>query len=193
VEEALEGVRKMVPQAKAAGLYVIGSISNSFGCHIEGDIPFERVLQLAGEYAALGADEIQFGDTTGQANPAQVEEFFLRMKEKVPGPKLTAHFHDTRGVALANSVAALRAGVERFDGSLGGIGGRPAGIVEGAEMRFTGNLDSEDWICALSELQVGCGVTPERAVALARLAEEILGERLLGHVAEAGPVRHGPP
>lgn len=192
VGEALEGVRKIVPRAKEAGLYVIGSVSNSFGCHIQGDIPFEQTARLAKEYADLGADEIQFGDTTGQANPVQVAEFFTRMKQEVPGPELIAHFHDTRGVAMANAVAALGAGVERFDCSLGGIGGRPAGIVEGSEMRHTGNLDTEDWVCLLAELGVESGIAPEDIIGAAKLGAEILGEPLLGHVTETGPVRHEP-
>ena len=192
IEEALEGVRAIVPRAKEAGLYVIGSVSNSFGCHIQGDIPFEQAARLAKEYADLGADEIQFGDTTGQANPVQAGEFFARMKEAVPGPDLIAHFHDTRGVAIANAVAALGAGVERFDCSLGGIGGRPAGIVEGAEMRHTGNLDTEDWVCLLAELGVDTGIASQDIIGAAKLAAEILGEPLLGHVTETGPVRHSP-
>ncbi len=190
VAEAVEGVKKIVPRAKQAGLYVIGSISNSFGCHIEGDIPFERVARLAKEFAGLGADEIQFGDTTGQANPVQAEEFFSSMKREVPGAKLIAHFHDSRGVAIANSLAALRAGAERFDGSFGGIGGRPRGIVEGADMRYTGNLTTEDWICLLHELGVECGVSKKKAIEGGKLAEEILGEKLFGHVTEAGPAVH---
>lgn len=190
IDEALEGIRQIVPRAKKAGLYVIGSVSNSFGCHIEGNVPFEQVARLAGEYASLGADEIQFGDTTGQANPAQVREFFGKMKEKVPGPKLIAHFHDTRGVAIANAVAALESGIERFDCSLGGIGGRPAGIVEGHEMRHTGNLDTEDWVALLHELKVPCSVPAQAAIHAARLGEEILGETLLGHVTESGLVKH---
>ena len=192
IAEALEGVRRIVPRAKEAGLYVIGSVSNSFGCHIQGDIPFEQTARLAKEYADLGADEIQFGDTTGQANPVQTAAFFTRMQKEVKGPKLIAHLHDTRGVAMANAVAALGVGIERFDCSLGGIGGRPAGIVEGSEMRHTGNLDTEDWVCLLAELGVDTGMSPEGIIGAANLASEILGEPLLGHVTETGPVRHAP-
>lgn len=173
VDEALEGVKQIVPRAKEAGLYVIGSISSSFGCHIEGGVPFERVARPAGEFPELDADELRFGAATGQANPVQeVEAFFSKMKEQVPGPKPIAHFYDTRGVTVANAVATLKVGVERFDCSLGGVGGRPAGVVEGSEMRHTGNLTAEDWACLLSELEVPCSVSCNDAIGAARLAKE---------------------
>ena len=179
-------------RARKEGLRVIGGIATSFGCPIQGDVPFEAVAGLARWYADVGVEAILFGDTTGVANPAQVEVFFGRMRDRVPGVACIAHFHNTRGAALANSVAALRAGVTHFDASVGGVGGRPK-FTEGTYPKITGltgNACTEDLVAMFEEMGVRTGIDLNRLVELGHLAEEILGRELNAHVVKTGLVKH---
>ena len=186
VEESLENVEHVLAHATEAGLRCEGVISTSFGCPYEGDVPVERVFEIAQRLAAAGAVEIGFGDTTGMANPVQVGEFFRRAHEELPGVEHTAHFHDTRGQALANVLAALEVGVESFESSFGELGGCP--VPKGA----TGNIATEDLVSMLHEMGYETGIDLERVVDAARAAQEVLGRPLGSHVLTAGPVEwHG--
>ena len=110
VEESLSGLEKVIATAKGEGLRCEGVISTSFGCPYEGEVPEERVFEIAERLAAAGCEEVAFGDTTGMANPRQVREFFDAAREQLGGVELTAHFHNTRGQGLANVLAALEVG-----------------------------------------------------------------------------------
>jgi hydroxymethylglutaryl-CoA lyase len=192
VAQSQEEIAAICRRARAEGLRVIGGIATAFGCPIQGEVPFAAVADLAAWYADLGAREILFGDTTGMAHPVQVEAFFIRMRERVPGVACIAHFHDTRGTALANCVAALRAGVTHFDASVGGVGGRPK-FTEGNYpkiMGYTGNACSEDLAAMLEEMGVRTGLDLERLVDLGRLGERVLGRELNSHVLKTGRVKH---
>jgi len=182
VEESLENVEHVLAHATEAGLRCEGVISTSFGCPYEGDVPVERVFEIAQRLAAAGAVEIGFGDTTGMANPVQVGEFFRRAHEELPGVEHTAHFHDTRGQALANVLAALEVGVESFESSFGELGGCP--VPPGA----TGNVASEDLVSMLHEMGIETGIDLPKLVAAAAAAQEVLGRPLGSHVLVAGPV-----
>lgn len=190
LKESLKGVEGMVERAKARGLYVIGCVGTAFGCEIEGNIPIERVIKIARRYKEIGVDEIMFGDTTGVANPLQVIQFFTTMKEEIEGAIFDAHFHNTRGCAMANCLAALQCGVTRFDSSLGGIGGRAAGIMPDAGTIYTGNIASEDLILMLEEMGIDTGIEQDRLIETVEIAEGLLGERLFGHTKDAGRVKH---
>ncbi|PYM61119.1 MAG: hydroxymethylglutaryl-CoA lyase [Candidatus Rokuibacteriota bacterium] len=188
VAESKAEIESICRRAGAAGLRVIGGIATAFGCPIQGEVPVEAVLGLARWYAGLGVQAILFGDTTGLANPVQVEALFERVHDTVPEVDPIAHFHDTRGTALANSVAALRAGVTHFDASTGGVGGRPK-FTEGnypAIMGFTGNACTEDLVAMLEAMGVETGIDLGRLVELGQLAEEILGRELQSHVVRTG-------
>jgi hydroxymethylglutaryl-CoA lyase len=115
VEESLSGLERVVARARAANLRCEGVISVSFGCPYEGEVPLERVFEIARRLAAAGCGEVAFGDTTGMANPMRVRGFFARAFEELPGVEVTAHFHNTRGQGLANVLAALESGVESFE------------------------------------------------------------------------------
>jgi len=182
VEESLEGLEHVLARATEEGLRCEGVVSTSFGCPYEGYVPFERVFEIAKRLSAAGAVEIGFGDTTGMANPVQVGEFFRRAKEEVVGAELTAHFHDTRGQALANVLAALEAGVDSFESSFGELGGCP--VPPGA----TGNVASEDLVSMLHEMGIETGVDLGRLLDAARAAQEVLGRPLGSHTLVAGPV-----
>jgi len=182
VEESLEGVERVLARAREAGLRCEGVISTSFGCPYEGDVPPERVFEIAGRLAAAGAAEVGFGDTTGMANPAQVREFFTRAAAELPGVELTAHFHNTRGQGLANALAALEAGCESFESSFGELGGCP--VPAGA----TGNIASEDLVSMFEEMGISTGVELAALIAAAAEAQRVLGRPLGSHTLVAGPV-----
>ncbi len=182
VQESLAGLGRVFARARAEGLRCEGVISTSFGCPYEGHVPVERVMWVARELAAAGAEEVGFGDTTGMANPLQVREFFARAAAELPGLELTAHFHNTRGQGLANVLAALEAGVESFESSFGELGGCP--VPAGA----TGNIATEDLVSMLDEMGIATGIDLPRLLNASRAAQEALGRPLGSHLLTAGPV-----
>jgi len=182
VEDSLSGLERVIERAQKEGLRCEGVISVSFGCPYEGEVPPERVFELAERLIAAGCAEIAFGDTTGMANPRQVSEFFDAAHERLAGTQLTAHFHNTRGQGLANVHAALEAGVRSFESSFGELGGCP--VPRGA----TGNIATEDLVSMLHEMGYETGIDLERVVEAARSAQQVLGRTLGSHVLLAGPV-----
>jgi len=179
IEESLGGLERVIARAHEEGLRCEGVISVAFGCPYEGEVPRERVLDIARRLVDAGCEEIAFGDTTGMANPLQVERFFDGLDL---GVELTGHFHNTRGQGLANVVGALRAGVRSFESSFGELGGCP--VPAGA----TGNVATEDLVSMLHEMGYETGVDLGRVVEAARAAQEVLGRPLGSHVLTAGPV-----
>ena len=182
IEESLDGLDRTVGIACGEGLRCEGVISVSFGCPYEGEVPPERVFEIAERLVAAGCEEVGFGDTTGMANPRQVGEFFDLAGKWLAGTELTAHFHNTRGQGLANVLAALEQGVESFESSFGELGGCP--VPPGA----TGNVASEDVVSMLHEMGVETGVDLPALVEASRAAQEVLGRPLGSHVLRAGPV-----
>jgi hydroxymethylglutaryl-CoA lyase len=186
VEESLSGLEETLETAGEAGLRREGVISTSFGCPYEGEVPPERVFEIAERLVAAGCEEVAFGDTTGMANPRQVHEFFAAARERLGGGnggvELTAHFHNTRGQGLANLLAALEEGVESFESSFGELGGCP--VPPGA----TGNVSSEDVVSMLEEMGVETGIDLPTLLEASRAAQEVLGRPLGAHVLRAGPV-----
>jgi hydroxymethylglutaryl-CoA lyase len=186
VEESLQELERVLARATDEGLRCEGVISTSFGCPYEGYVPIERVFEIAKRLSVAGAVEIGFGDTTGMANPIQVGEFFRRAHEEIVGAELTAHFHDTRGQALANVLAALEVGVDSFESSFGQLGGCP--VPPGA----TGNVASEDLVSMLHEMGVETGIDLDKLLEAASTAQEVLGRPLASHTLVAGPVEWHP-
>jgi hydroxymethylglutaryl-CoA lyase len=182
IEQSLSALEETIPAAKEAGLRCEGVISTSFGCPYEGDVPVERVLEIARRLRDAGCDEVGFGDTTGMANPVQVRRFFGRAFTELGGVELTAHFHDTRGQGLANVLAALDEGVDSFESSFGELGGCP--FPPGA----TGNVATEDVVSMISEMGIATGVDLEALIAASAAAQGTLGRPLGSHVLRAGPV-----
>lgn len=182
IEESLNGLEGVVADARAEGLRCEGVISVSFGCPYEGEVPPERVFEIARRLAAAGCEEIAFGDTTGMANPRQVHEFVPAAREALPEVELTAHFHNTRGQGLANLLAALEEGVDSFESSFGELGGCP--VPPGS----TGNVGTEDVVSMLHEMGVETGIELSRLIEASRAAQEALGRPLGSHVLRAGPV-----
>jgi hydroxymethylglutaryl-CoA lyase len=185
VEESLAGLERTIERAVGEGLRCEGIIAVSFGCPYEGEVPPERVLDIAARLAEAGCEELGFGDTTGMANPLQVREFFTTARERLAGAELTAHFHNTRGQGLANVLAALEAGVESFESAFGELGGCP--VPPGS----TGNISTEDLVSMLHEMGVETGIDLPKLIEASRAVQELLGRPLGAHVLRAGPVDWG--
>lgn len=183
IAESMEGLRTVIPRAREAGKQVEAVIATSFGCPYEGEVPQERVLDLARQLRDLGAQELGFGDTTGMANPRQVRQFFTAAREALGDDvELTAHFHNTRGQGLANALAALEAGCTSFESSFGELGGCP--VPRGA----TGNIASEDLVSMLHEMGIETGIDLTKLLEASRAVAEVLGRPLGSHTLVAGPV-----
>lgn len=160
---------------------VNASLSTAFGCPFEGRFATAQVLPWVDRIAQLGIRRLTLCDTTGMADPAQVQELCRATAERHPQLVLTAHFHDTRGMALANVLAGLEAGVERFDASLGGLGGCP--FAPGA----SGNACTEDMVHMLQQMNYDTGVDLDALLACARRLPPLLGHALPGQLIKAGP------
>ncbi|SER59570.1 hydroxymethylglutaryl-CoA lyase [Psychrobacillus sp. OK032] len=154
-DESLLETEKMFTLAKEHGIFTRAYVSMSFACPYQGKVSFEELNYVCQRFVELGADEIDIGDTNGYANPKIVYDRFARLKDLYPDTVFVGHFHDTRKMALANTLAAMEAGIDKFDSSIGGLGGCP--FSPGA----TGNLATEEVALMLSEMGVETGLKLE--------------------------------
>ena len=157
------------------------SLSCCFGCPMEGEVALASVVEWANRFADLGVRGITICDTTGMAHPAQVSRMVEVLQQRFEQLQLTLHFHNTRGMGLANVLAAVQGGITRFDGSLGGLGGCP--YAPGA----SGNICSEDAIHMLDAMGYDTGIDLPRLLAVARQMPDIVGHAVPGQLAKAGP------
>ncbi len=189
-QEAKPPLANIIKRARKGGLRVIGCIGTSFGCPLAGDVPLEKVIELTDWYLQHGTTSIMLGDTTGEANPKQVREVYAKMLDLFPNVDFIAHFHDTRGMGLANTLAALQEGIVYHDSAIGGIGGQPATRRPKYHRGLAGNVCTEDMVSMLDEMGIETGLEIQDVLELARAAEGICGRNLKGHVTRSGPVRH---
>ena len=182
VAESLVAVNELVALAHEERVPVEAIVSTAFGCPYEGDVAPERVGQIAGHLLDAGADRLSFGDTTGMATPRRVHDLLdALVRAGIAPERVGLHFHDTRGTALANVVAALERGVTRFDASVGGLGGCP--YAPGA----SGNAVTEDLVHMLEDMGVSTGIDLGALIGCAGLAREIVGRELPSAMLRAGP------
>lgn len=158
------------------------SLSTCFGCPMEGDVPQAVVEQFAQRFADLGVRGLTICDTTGMAHPAQVSRMVEALQQQLPHTQLTLHFHNTRGMGLANVLAAVQGGITRLDGSLGGLGGCP--YAPGA----SGNICSEDAVHMLDAMGYDTGIDLTKLLNVARHLPAIVGHDVPGQVAKAGRI-----
>lgn len=158
------------------------SLSTCFGCPMEGDVALADVLGVARRFVDLGVRGLTLCDTTGMAHPLQVTRMAEALQQQLPNTQLTLHFHNTRGMGLANILAAVQSGITRFDGSLGGLGGCP--YAPGA----SGNVCSEDAIHMLDAMGYDTGMDVARLIKLARQLPQMVGHEVPGQVAKAGRI-----
>lgn len=186
-EAMVEELRAVVVwrNAHAAGTLVEVGLSTAFGCTLQGEVPEDDVLWLATQCAEAGADEVGLSDTTGMANPAQVRRLFTRLRSELGSHAGAAHMHNTRGLGLANCLAAYDVGVRTFDASLGGLGGCP--YAPGA----SGNVVTEDLVFMFEAMGIATGIHLERLLAARQpLQDGLPGEPLYGMTPAAG-LPHG--
>ena len=158
------------------------SLSCCFGCPMEGDVAQASVLDWVARFADQGVRGVTICDTTGMAHPAQVGRMVEALQARFSDLQLTLHFHNTRGMGLANVLAAVQGGITRFDGSLGGLGGCP--YAPGA----SGNISSEDAIHMLDAMGYDTGMDLDKLLAVARQMPAIVGHEVPGQVAKAGRI-----
>ena len=189
VAQSFQGFREVVGVLRGSRTGFTGAIATAFGCPFGGAVPEQQVLDCAANYVDLGAAGVTLADTTGMANPRQVERLVALVRERFGALELTLHFHNTRGMGLANVVAGVAAGVVHFEGCLGGLGGCP--FAPGA----TGNVCTEDVVHMLQSMGYDTGVELDRLLAAARRLEQIVGHELPGQVVKAGKSTdlHPPP
>jgi hydroxymethylglutaryl-CoA lyase len=181
VDESLREFQALVKCLQTGEIKRISvALATSFGCPFEGKISPEKVVTLAKRLRDSGATGIILCDTTGMANPFGVKELLDALSQELPIDEVAVHFHNTRGTALANVLSALQCGVSIFEGCVGGIGGCP--FAPGA----TGNVPTEDMVNMLEEMGIDTGVSLAKMLACAKLAEEMVGEKLPGLVMKAG-------
>ena len=182
ISDSLKGFRNIAQKSLAEGIRMRGYVVTAFGCPYEGRIPQEKVEFIVEEYKNLGLHEIALGDTTGMANPVQVNRMVNRISPRMGKTSLALHFHDTRGAALANILAALQEGVTVFDGSIGGLGGCP--YAPGA----SGNVATEDLVNMFEEMGIKTGIDLQGLIDCAIYAKEIIHRDLPSHLLHSGKV-----
>ncbi|NOD95291.1 hydroxymethylglutaryl-CoA lyase [Ruegeria sp. HKCCD4884] len=177
---AIVALRNATPGAR--GVKVSGGLATCFGCTIQGAVPEADVFHYAGRLKALGADKIGLADTVGYGNPTQVKRIYTEVLDIAGGTPVGAHFHDTRGLGLANCFAAFEAGASTLDGAQGGLGGCP--YAPGA----TGNVVTEDLVFMLESMGVRTGINLDRLLAARAVMAAHLGdEPTHGTFVKAGP------
>ena len=191
-EEAMAEHAEIMKRALAIGVEVVGCVGTVFGCAIEGDIPMEKIDKLVRFYQDNGACLLMMGDTTGQANPAQVRAMYGHLMSTHPEVEFLAHFHDTRGTGITNAWTAVECGVKWVDGSLGAIGGQPATSAKLYHLGYKGNICTEDFLSMADESGVETGGDIDKLISLGHLAEEVVGFPMRSNVIHAGRVDHTP-
>lgn len=185
VDESIAVFEQVVELAASRGVEAHAVLGAAFGCPMEGDVPIDRVVDVARRCAELGRHgagrfALGLGDSAGLGHPLQTRGLIGAVRDALPDTHLWLHLHDTRGTGIANAFAALEMGIDHFDTSLGGLGGCP--VVRGA----SGNIATEDMIYVCHEMGIDTGVDLERVRAASRRLEEFLGRPLPSRVLQAG-------
>src|SRR5881394_1519462 len=179
IDESFLNYAPVAARARAEGIRVRGYVSTAFGCPYEGDVAPEKVLEVSARLLDLGCYEVSVGDTIGVGTPMQVQGVVGMLLQVIPATRLAMHFHDTRGTALANTLAALEMGIATFDASAGGLGGCP--YAPGA----SGNMATEDLIYMLDAMAIDSGVDINRLVHASSIVAPYLDHALPGRYLQA--------
>lgn len=180
-EDALNKLEPIIDLAEKRGVGVGGSIAVAFGCPFEGKVPFSRIAEIVQRYSEMGITEVSLADSSGRANPNQVYSMLGELKDRYSKMTFSLHLHNTRGMALANVVAALQQGITLFDSSIAGLGGCP--YAPGA----TGNIATEDLVHALYEMGIETGIDVDSVINVAKDVKQKLGHDGGSYMLQAGP------
>ena len=179
-EASFEGFEEIMRKLEGTGISVAGALSTAFGCPFEGEQAPGRVMEFVGRYVELGVRSVTLADTTGMGHPKQVLDLCTGVGERWPELELALHFHNTRGMGLANVLSGLAAGVQHYEACLGGLGGCP--FAPGA----TGNICTEDLVHMLECMGYTTGVNLDRLLGVSRRLGAIVSHDLPGQVVKAG-------
>lgn len=179
-EEVLRGFSECAEYAAAHGITLSGAISTAFGCSMEGKVPIEQVITAIEGFREIGVKELSLSDTTGMANPQQVYEYSVKVKEQYPDVIWNLHFHNTRGMGLTNVMAGMMAGIERYDACFAGLGGCP--FAPGA----SGNIATEDLIHMCHEMGIDTGYDLDKMISIGKYVQEVLEKDTSSFVLKAG-------
>jgi hydroxymethylglutaryl-CoA lyase len=181
IDQAIADFAEVVPIARQWDIKLRGAVATAFGCPFEGEVSLDNILKIVGSYDAHGIRNITFGDTTGMATPPVVTRVVDAVRHKYPDMEIALHFHNTRGVGLANVMNGLQLGVREFESSIAGLGGCP--FAPGA----TGNICTEDLVYLLEECGYETGIDLEKLIGVAKQVEQMMGRQLPGQMMKAGP------
>jgi hydroxymethylglutaryl-CoA lyase len=181
IDQAIADFAEVVPIARQWDIKLRGAVATAFGCPFEGEVSLDNILKIVGSYDAHGIRNITFGDTTGMATPPVVTRVVDAVRNKYPDMEIALHFHNTRGVGLANVMNGLQLGVREFESSIAGLGGCP--FAPGA----TGNICTEDLVYLLEECGFETGIDLEKLIGVAKQVEQMMGRQLPGQMMKAGP------
>lgn len=181
IDQAIADFAEVVPIALQWDIKLRGAVATAFGCPFEGEVSLDNILKIVGSYDAHGIRNITFGDTTGMATPPVVTRVVDAVRNKYPDMEIALHFHNTRGVGLANVMNGLQLGVREFESSIAGLGGCP--FAPGA----TGNICTEDLVYLLEECGYETGIDLEKLIGVAKQVEQMMGRQLPGQMMKAGP------
>ena len=180
IEESFKRFGKVIKIAKKNKIKVRGYISTCFACPYEGKIKQEKVVALAKRLYKMGCYEISIGDTIGVATPGEVQSLFIKLKKVIPAKVLAGHFHDTRGTALANIVAAYQLGISVFDTSVGGLGGCP--YAPGS----AGNVATEDVVYLFNGWKIKTGIDLKALLEINYLVSVMMNKKLPSKFGQVG-------
>ena len=180
VKESLLGFKEIVDIAGKNNIPIQGDIATAFGCPFEGNISSKKLADISKEYKLMGFKGVTLGDTTGMATPPVVIDAINAIRNNVPDFNITLHFHNTRGVGLANVMSGLNLGITDYESCFGGMGGCPFAP------NATGNVCSEDLIYLLHEMGIETGIDLDKIISIAKKVENLVGHKLPGQVMRAG-------
>ncbi|MGG0717172.1 hydroxymethylglutaryl-CoA lyase [Robertmurraya massiliosenegalensis] len=179
-EESLQALAEIKAYCDPKNIKVDVSLATTFGCPFEGKVPEERVHSIVEQLTKLDVHTITLADTTGMANPKQVYQLVHSLVKKCPEQPFNLHFHNTRGMGLANILASIQGGVTSFDTSLGGLGGCP--FAPGA----TGNVCTEDVVHMLHGMDIDTGINLDKLIEASSFLKTLVGHELASSVLKAG-------
>ena len=190
IEEYFKMCEEYIPKAREAGMKVNGTVSTIWGCPIEGPTEMSKAVEFAKRWLDIGATDVEHADHDGSASPDRVYKYFSMLMDAFGSPdKHIVHLHTTRGWGMANVLAALQAGMNNYESTMGGIGGQPANFVDGVPVSGTGEyyykdpyivglVSTEDMVVMMDEMGIDTGIDVDKMLELGKMVERIVGRRL---------------